>query len=63
MKKLKLRVEELAVESFEADARTAGRGTVHGHLGAMSDDTLCDILTCGGGYTCDEPEHDRDGVY
>ncbi|HEX2207191.1 MAG TPA: hypothetical protein VHG93_05875 [Longimicrobium sp.] len=32
MKKLKLDVESLAVESFEAVAADAGRGTVEGHF-------------------------------
>jgi len=49
MTKLKLTVESLQVESFEAtEVQEGGKGTVRGF---DSDDTLCDILTCAGG--CD----------
>jgi hypothetical protein len=53
MRKLKLDVEQLTVESFAADAPARGAGTVDGHSNPFggSDDTLCDILTCAGG--CD----------
>lgn len=58
MKKLRLDVEELRVESFESEAREPGSGTVRGYSGgACSYDTLCDVLTCAGG--CDSG--DRDG--
>lgn len=55
MQKLKLEVEQLAVESFGVDAGARGRGTVdaHSHPFGGSDDTLCDLLTCAGG--CDGP--------
>jgi hypothetical protein len=36
MKKLSLKLDELAVESFEPAAREDGRGTVHGHSGDIS---------------------------
>jgi DUF971 family protein len=52
MTRLKLNMEALRVESFEAEARAAGSGTILAFSG-NSDDTLCDILTCGGGDTCD----------
>lgn len=56
MTKLKLTVESLQVESFEAtEVREGSKGTVRGF---DSDDTLCDILTCGGG--CDSVDRAGD---
>jgi hypothetical protein len=56
MKKLKLTIECLQVESFEAtEAREGSGGTVRGF---DSNGTLCDILTCGGG--CDSEDCDGD---
>jgi hypothetical protein len=54
MNKIRLNAEALRVESFEpAPDAAAGRGTVRGHRPENSCDTNCDILTCGGGDTCD----------
>lgn len=54
MKKLKLELEELAVESFEAGTEGAdGRGTV------MANVKYTDIRYCGSGFGCytdNEPE-------
>lgn len=53
MNKIRLSIEALRVESFEpAPHAAAGRGTVRGYA-VNSCDTNCDILTCGGGDTCD----------
>jgi hypothetical protein len=49
MLKLKLEVEQLAVESFGVQAEVLGRGTVDAHI--SSNDTLCDLMTCAGGCT------------
>jgi hypothetical protein len=54
MNRIRLNAEALRVESFElAPDAAVGRGTVRGHWAENSCDTNCDILTCGGGYTCD----------
>lgn len=54
MKKLKLRLEHLAVESFATGAATDPRGTVRGHateLGASCDlAPSCGPETCGDAY-------------
>lgn len=54
MKKVKLEVDELAVESFETSAgEEEGRGTVFGNVKET------DIRYCGSGYRCytdNEPE-------
>jgi hypothetical protein len=57
MKKLKLNVENLAVESFEANtARAKSRGTVHG---ASAPSVTCtvvlftDLLSCWDWSCCD----------
>ena len=54
MKKLNLNVDQLSVETFEAQAVPAGRGTVRGHI--WSDPNLtCDSdvdPTCHGHGTC-----------
>lgn len=54
MKKLKLQVESLAVETFETgrDAADAGRGTVQGHAGAPTLKTLCDPSLLASNPTC-----------
>lgn len=69
MRKLKLSLEDLHVESFTPDARDAEEGTVHGRETFMpgscwpdcSADTLCvagpcetDDRTCG---TCLDPQY------
>jgi hypothetical protein len=51
MRKLKLRIEALEVESFEAHAGGANRGTVRGNLSAYyelcnADDTWQQSCTC-----------------
>lgn len=54
MKKVKLEVQELAIDSFETGAEESdGRGTVFGNV------KYTDIRYCGSGYTCytdNEPE-------
>lgn len=54
MKKIKLDVEKLAVESFEAgNDETSPRGTIHAHV------KYTDIRYCGSGFGCytdNEPE-------
>jgi hypothetical protein len=50
MKKLSLRLEDLAVSTFETNAPAAGRGTVAGHYGTdpkTLGDT-CEARTCAG---------------
>ena len=57
MKKMRLELEELAVESFETAGMPAERGTVQGQeITARCSDFLaeCTERTCGG-YTCDGP--------
>ncbi|HEU4455538.1 MAG TPA: hypothetical protein VFR81_20915 [Longimicrobium sp.] len=46
-RKLKLHVEELAIETFETTDAAEGAGTVHGHA-----PTLDGGETCNGGSTC-----------
>ena len=64
MKKLKLRIETLAVESFESMVGPAAPGTVRGHSDATIHDTCtynrdcwtqlndCSYGCTGGGWTC-----------
>lgn len=47
MKKLKLEVDELAIETFETAETVEEQGTVRAHH-----HTLEDIDTCDGGNTC-----------
>ena len=47
MQKLKLSLNDLAVESFETQPAEAGRGTVHGHETQAYDHT-CDFNKCAG---------------
>jgi hypothetical protein len=42
MKKLRLQVEELAVESFDTSYLQHERGTVEGHSGTCTDPESCD---------------------
>ena len=59
MKKLKLTVDSLRVESFEAAApREDDGGTVRG-FDSMG--TLCDIETCAGGGACVSRAGECDG--
>ena len=54
MRKIRLEVEELEVESFAAETALADRGTVRA---AMSGDIPCETqygnYTCDGWYSCD----------
>jgi len=55
MRKLKLGLEELRVDSFDTGAAGEGRGTVHGHVSQFCTrgPVTCDVgYTCDGGYTC-----------
>ncbi|HWK90283.1 MAG TPA: hypothetical protein VNP72_09815 [Longimicrobium sp.] len=56
MKRLKLNVEELTVESFEATGPSPERGTVNGHAKATYACTVgwdtCDTQAESCGYTC-----------
>jgi hypothetical protein len=49
MKKLKLDLSELRVESFESSAQPGQRGTVQGHV---SDGSGCYYTACAGPATC-----------
>jgi hypothetical protein len=57
MKKLKLDVEQLAVESFDAGEEEKRDGTVRGYISIACDPSepdTCAGYTCdGGGPTCD----------
>jgi hypothetical protein len=59
MKKLKLEIDTLEVESFDADGALARKGTVHGHVtyqpNCATDPPNCNtspFLTCGDWLTC-----------
>jgi hypothetical protein len=56
MKKLKLNIESIEVESFEPDsASLEPRGTVHGHatpICSQNPDHTCVEETCQAVYTC-----------
>ena len=56
MKKLRLDIESIAVESFATDERTGERrGTVHGHVSfrcSVDPDNTCAAETCDNAYTC-----------
>jgi hypothetical protein len=54
MRKLKMDLDELMVESFETAAESAERGTVHGHLSIRCDtvNATCDDANTCGGDTC-----------
>lgn len=47
MKKLTLNLESLAVESFEATAQPASRGTVVGAEAVMTGPANCVTISCG----------------
>ncbi|HSU15932.1 pinensin family lanthipeptide [Longimicrobium sp.] len=49
MKKMRLNLEQLAVESFETDSDRARRGTVRGH------DVCSDLCTYSAEGTCGAP--------
>ena len=50
MRSLKLKVEELSVESFAVDAAPSAAGTVRGH---ESDEEATGYVTCNGScHTC-----------
>jgi len=56
MRKIKLNVETLAVESFAIEAEAPQRGTVDAHLSSpigCSAATLCAVATCVKLATCD----------
>jgi hypothetical protein len=56
MRKLKLQVEALVVESFSTQAAAVHGGTVLGHSGASCNtqdlETCANYNTCGGGESC-----------
>ena len=58
MKKLKLKMDELRVETFSTGEAHAGRGTVQGHYGTTHTEAgdTCTDYTCAGDtcgeYTC-----------
>jgi len=64
VKKLRLELDELAVDSFATDGLLRAAGTVHGHLSAICtyacngtdggtcNDPTCVGDTCNGDYTC-----------
>jgi hypothetical protein len=51
MRKLRLEIEDLKVESFDAGAAEARKGTVRGRISIHCDPSSPD--TCDGGQTCD----------
>ena len=59
MKKLRLELDNLQVESFSTDRMEEAKGTVHGFISLMCSahdrcntvDISCNDLSCGG-YTC-----------
>lgn len=53
MKKLRLQVEDLAIDSFATDAeRQDERGTVHGRQGDESFKVICGVSTLKTDMTC-----------
>ncbi|HEU4884528.1 MAG TPA: hypothetical protein VFT45_19895 [Longimicrobium sp.] len=50
MKKLRLHIDDLRVDSFETDATRGERGTVHAHVSCRC--TNAQGATCGGGASC-----------
>lgn len=60
MRKLRLQIEELAVESFSTSAAPSAQGTVLAHSGAScntADQVTCanyQFATCGGNDTCNQ---------
>jgi hypothetical protein len=59
MRKLKLDMDALTVDSFSTSGWSAGAGTVRGRSGALCvEDTGYDTCACGGGgtYTCTCPD-------
>ncbi len=53
MKKLKLNLEDLKVESFETSSKSINKGTVHGNGDTVVDRTCEEYHTCGGQNSCD----------
>jgi hypothetical protein len=49
MKKIRLELDAIEVESFPTDSISEEKGTVEGHLASRIGDTWC--ITCGE-YTC-----------
>jgi len=54
MKKLRLEIDELEVESFDAGAAGETKGTVRGHITYLNCNTAPD-QTCGNFLTCAYP--------
>jgi hypothetical protein len=55
MKKLKLDVEILRVESFETAPTADARGTVQGHNASVLAHTCaCNTISCPYSYSCDQ---------
>lgn len=54
MKKLKLDMDALQVDTFTTADSGTGRGTVRGHVTLLHCSTQCDTEgnTCDGGHTC-----------
>ncbi|MGD8778115.1 MAG: hypothetical protein PVH88_04050 [Ignavibacteria bacterium] len=53
MKKLKLNMEDLKIESFETSSKIKRQGTAFGHLPPTEAPTNCEGPTCYGGDTCE----------
>ncbi|HEX8904154.1 MAG TPA: hypothetical protein VF771_04890 [Longimicrobiaceae bacterium] len=57
MRKLKLELDDLQVESFQTDESLPGLGTVHAHVSAVctgaNGNTCNGLNTCDGAATCD----------
>jgi hypothetical protein len=61
MRKMRLDVESLAVESFAPAEQAPGRGTVRGHVSLYWED--CDVSdTCPGNYPCDPTQQSCAGT-
>jgi len=62
MRKLKLDLEMLAVESFTPDGAPARRGTVRGHVSLYWEDCNPSDTCAGGGWPCDPTDQSCAGT-
>ena len=62
MRKLRLKLDELAVESFAPAGLAAERGTVRGHVSLYWEDCLPSETCPGAGWPCEETQQSCDGT-
>lgn len=62
MKKLRLELDELVVESFTPEQASLARGTVHGHVSLYWEDCSPSETCPGAGWPCDHTQQSCGGT-